>query len=135
MPGAVLNALTYFVLVRRPILQTQKLKHGGLTATSRWILSDPKAGASCHPIHNHPLTLHQAALKKPADHYFTEGKLKPRDRDVIRHKYWALGQVLRWSHRKHLELQGERTPATGLGGGSPPKRLGRPRGLHLGSHR
>ena len=34
-------------------------------------------GASCHPIHNHTLTLHQAALKKPADHYFTEGKLSP----------------------------------------------------------
>lgn len=65
-------------------------------------------GASCHPIHNHPLTLHQAALKRPADHYFTEGKLKPRDKDVIRQKYWGLGRVLRWSHCKHLELQRER---------------------------
>ena len=109
MPGAVLNALTYFVLVSRPILQTQKLKHGGLMATSRWILSDPKArdSRSLLPPNSqpppHPSSSSPEKTSRPLLH---RGKTEARD--VIRHKYWALGRVLRWSHCQHLELQRER---------------------------
>lgn len=105
-------------------------------ATSRWFLSDPKAKSRA-PLatQNHPLTLHPNSPEKDQQTITSQRKTEAqRQKDVIRQKYWGLGRGSSgataniWSYKERDSNYRSR-------GGSLPKQLGQPRGLHLGSLR
>lgn len=138
MPGAVLNALTYLVLVSKPILQTHKLKHGGLMATSRWFLSDSKARDSRRllpPNSQPPPHPSSSSPEKTSRRLLHRGKTEAQRQGRYQTKILGFRASFEVEPPQTFGATKRETPTTGLGGGSLPKRLGQPRGLHLGSHR